>query len=248
MEKKIETVTILVCTPDIDSQITKRCIDSIKKHTNHIRYELLLFENGNLGQFQHPLEVNRVLEIALGDVVVTLDDDVELTHGWLEAMIALAAPDVGIVGCVNLNGRKELRNSIRSCGFYVDYDGNPHHYTQPINKPTAVPYCCSCCWLIVDKSLRFDLRYEKYFQEGDLCLRCWEKGKKVIVSPHSIYHLGQGQMEVLGFTMEQILKASKSDGKRFKTQWIDNGRMAAVYEKIRNVVDVPLPEGYYDAK
>lgn len=235
--------TILVCTPDKESALTKTCLDSLAQYTRGVNYELLLFDNGRFGRFQHAREINRALDIAQGDVFVTLDDDVELTEGWLEAMIEEARPDVGIVSCVNLyyDDRYRPRGSVRSAGVWMDYDGVAHHYQQPIETPIAAPASCSCCWLINDRSLRFDLRYEKYYQESDLCLRCWDQGKKVVIVPRGIYHRGQGQMESLGLDMDQIRAISGLDQQRFKAHWIDNGAMARVYEGIKDLVDIPLP-------
>lgn len=236
------SASILVCTPDVNSDLARRCIESVKLHTKNVPYELLIFENGKFGNFQHPREINRVLDTALGDVVVTLDDDVEVTEGWLEAMMAAAQPDVGIVGCVNLQGGIAEPDRIRSVAVIVQPDGSAVHFRQPITQPVAVPCSCSCCWLINDRSLRFDLRYEKYYQEGDICLASWERGKKVIVVPQGIYHKGQGQMEALGLTRDAITKISNADRDRFIQQWITTGRMEAVYEKIAGVVCTPLPD------
>jgi hypothetical protein len=236
------SATILICTPDVNSELARRCVESVKRHTTGVPYELLIFENGRFGNFQHPREINRVLEVGLGDVVVTLDDDVEVTEGWLEAMLAAATPDVGIVGCVNLQGGAADPDHIRSVAVVVQPDGSAVHYRERITRPVAVPCCCSCCWLINDRDLRFDLRYEKYYQEGDICLASWERGKKVMVVPTGIYHMGQGQMEALGFTRDAISRISAADRGRFVQQWITTGRMQAVYDEIKDLVCTPLPD------
>jgi hypothetical protein len=111
------TATVLVCTPDIDSAITRTCLDSVRKYTTGVPYELLVFENGRFGKFQHPLEVNRALEIAQGDVLVTLDDDVELTEGWLEAMIAAAESDE--IGSCSYSSAISPSSSARS---FIDWN------------------------------------------------------------------------------------------------------------------------------
>lgn len=229
--------TILVCTPDISSDLAQKCIRSVKEHTQ-LPYELLIFENGKFGRFQHPLEINRALEIALGDVVVTLDDDVEVTEGWLEALLELATPDVGLVGNVHLNSRDTAKGTIRHTGGWIALDGSPKHHTEAITDPIAVPYVCSACMLINDKSLRFNLDYKKYFQEAELCLDSWKKGKKVLVSPHRIYHYGSGQMEQLGNSKSEILEASRIDQALFTQRWVDSGAMRALYEEIDEHLDI----------
>jgi hypothetical protein len=234
------TATILVCTPDINSELATTCIESIKQHTPDTHYELLVFENGRFGRFQHPLEINRALEIALGDVVVTLDDDVEVTDGWLEALLDLATPDVGIVGNVHINTRELLRDTIRHAGAYLGADGKAHHYQEPISSPVTVPFVCSACMLINDTSLRFDLTYKKFYQEADLCLKSWRKGKKVMVAPHRIYHYGHGQMESTGSSKEEINASADADRRIFEAKWIETGELERLYAQIRDKVDIPI--------
>ena len=236
-----KSVTILVCTPDVNSRLARRCINSIKKHTPSVDYELLIFDNGGFGSFHHPLEINRALEIARGDALVTIDDDVEVTAGWLEAMLDLAHPDVGIVGCVNLNSRRRARNTVRHAGGWFELDGTAVNHQNSIEKPIAVPFVCSSCSLIADKSLRLSLDYKKYYQEADLCLRCWETGKRVLVSPHRVYHYGQGQMEALGCNRDEILAATAEDLRTFRKNWVQSERLLKLYDRIRTLVDIPLP-------
>ena len=235
--KKPKSATILMCTPDLSSEFAQACIRSVKENTS-IPYELLVFENGKFGRFQHPLEINRAIEIALGDVVVTLDDDVELTEGWLESLMELATPDVGLVGNVHLNSRDTAKGTIRHTGGWIALDGSPKHHTAAITSPIAVPYVCSACMLINDKSLRFNLDYKKYFQEAELCLDSWVKGKKVMVSPHRIYHYGSGQMEQLGNSKSEILQASRVDQELFSRRWVESGAMRSLYEEIDSQLDI----------
>jgi len=236
------TATILVCTPNLYSEHARKCITSIHEHTKGIPYELLIFENGNFGRFQHPHEINRALEIAQGDVVVTLDDDVILTEGWLDSLIALASEDVGIVGNIHLHANKRDYGKVRHAGGWIDLDGAPRHCDSVQEKPIAVPYVCSACMLINDKSLRFCLEYKKFFQEAEFCIESWKKGKKVIVSPHKIYHYGHGQMEVMGMTRDQILEQSAEDRATFCSRWVKTGELKRIYDQIRNDVDIPLPQ------
>ncbi|MCP5046504.1 MAG: glycosyltransferase [bacterium] len=242
--KKISSVTILICTPDINSELTVKCIESVKQHTSDtLNYELLIFENGKFGSFQHPMEINRALEIARGDVLVTLDDDVEVTRGWLKSMIKLAKPDVGVVGCYQLNSQEQKKDTLRHVGGWVDGNGNVFHHTKKIKAPINVPFVGSACFLINDKNLRFSLNYKKYYQEVDLCLRSWEKGKKVVVAPHPIYHYGWGQMINLGYTREDVLDISESDKIIFKKEWIDTGRLFSIYDKIKRDLDLKIDPG-----
>ncbi len=45
-DKHQKSVTILICMPDLYSDLTKKCIESVKQYTKNIDYESLIFENG----------------------------------------------------------------------------------------------------------------------------------------------------------------------------------------------------------
>jgi GT2 family glycosyltransferase len=173
--------------------------------------------------------------------LVTLDDDVELTEGWLVALLDIADDDVGIVGCVHLNSRSRAHGTIRHAGGWIGLDGMPKHHIAEIAEPIAVPYVCSACMLINDTSLRFSLEYEKYFQEAELCLESWQRGEKVLISPHRVYHYGQGQMEALGLKRDEILAQSAVDRATFCRRWIENDRLKLLYARIRDQVGIELP-------
>lgn len=238
-----KSVSILVCTPDIHSNFAQTCIERVKQHTQGARYELLVFENGKLGTFRHATEINRVIDIGHGDAVVLLDDDVEVTPGWLEAMLELAAPDVAVVGCVNVHSREEYATSvanIRQAGGWVDAEGRVISYRENLTGPAFVPFQGSACLLINDLTQRFDANYQKYYFDIDYCFGAWEKNKKVIVSPHKIFHYGAGQMEATGLSPEDIKQASSRDGEIFKNKWIVNNRLARLYEKIENELTISV--------
>lgn len=236
-----KSATILICTPDVNSAITQRCIDSVRRYTT-TPYELLVFENGKFGSFKHAREINRALEVRNGDVFVTLDDDVEVTPGWLEALLALAQPDVGVVGCVHYDAREGNKNNpiIDHAGGIVAIDGSTSHYKQPLAKPATAPFACSACILINDKSLRFDLDYNKYYQDVDLSLQAWEKGKKVVIAPHAIYHYISGQMEMLGYDYQGKLRILAQDLEIFREKWIHNNRLRNLEAAIQGQLDIPF--------
>lgn len=235
-------VSILICTPDVHSQLNQTCLSSIRQHTNGIAYELLLFENGQWGDFNHAHEMNRALETAQGDVLVCLDDDVEVTAGWLNALLALATPDVGIVGCVHWHNpsHTDYREISHSGGTLNLQDGAAVHDTHVIKSPITAPYACSACILINDMSLRFDTAYKKYYHDVDICLASWERGKKVVISPHPIYHTMNGQMQQMGITKEDIQQVSQADLKTFQKKWIDTGRLNQLSLKTRAHMDIAL--------
>jgi len=235
------SVTILVCSPDIDSRLFRESCSSLKAHTK-VKYDLVVHETGKRGYFNHASELNRALASKTGNKFITLDDDVELTPGWDEALLDIADNDTGAVGCVNLNMRQSHKGTTRYVFSVFNNEGNVFPVNDPISEFSYSPYCCSCVMLINDDDVRFSEAYQKYYHEGDLCLELWEKGKVVKVSPHEIYHYGSGTMEELGYKSEDIKSISNSDRLVFKKKWIDTGRLREVYKVIQPLIDYKLPK------
>jgi len=226
-------VSILICTPDINSVFTKRCIESVKKYTKNYKYELILLENGKLHDFNHAREINRALSTSLGDYFITLDEDVELTPNWLDSLIRHSGPDVGVVGCMNLNSNPKNKEKIRYTGTWVDTSGNVHSFAKEIDEPINSPFVCSSCILINNKKIQFDESYKKYYQEVDFCYKLWESGQRVVVAPHAIYHYVEGTLQTMGYDRSRIMELGNEDKKHFKKIWIDTGRMQKLYQRIQ---------------
>ena len=226
-------VSILICTPDIQSEFTKRCTDSVKKYTKGFTYELIYLENGNFHDFNHAREMNRAMSLALGDYFVTLDEDVEVTPNWLESLLACAEDDVGVVGCMNLDSSTNKEDHIRYTGTWFDNNGDVQAFNEKINEPIYSPWVCSCCILINNKKLKFNEKYEKYYFEADFCYRIWESGQRVVVAPHSIYHYTQGTLKTMGHDQSSMTEMILRDRVLFKKIWVETGRMQKLYNQIQ---------------
>lgn len=64
-----------------------RLLDSLAEHTSHIDYEVVIVESGSRVR-DYVGRMNRALHAAAGRIVVGLNDDVEVTAGWLEPLVA----------------------------------------------------------------------------------------------------------------------------------------------------------------
>lgn len=239
--KETGKVSILICSPDFQSSLALRCIESVKRHTTNHNFELILLENGKFGSFSHPSEINRAMSISRGEFFVTLDDDVEVTEGWLDALLDCAKPGVGAVGCINLNLQdNEHKGTIRHVGGFVREDGSVFSYNKEIDKPINCPFVCSSCLLILNQKIEFPTIYEKYYHEAHFCLQNWEAGFEVVVSPHKIYHFGGGTMESLGYSRKDIHSISDRDKEVFLKAWNKSGRLGKLYNKIEKKIPFNL--------
>lgn len=230
--------TVLICTPDMQSEITRRCLDSLFAHTPSDLYKLVVADNQSDAAFCHPHEINKQLDTLDTEFLVCLDDDVILTPGWLESLLAVAENDrsAGAVGCVHLNED----GSINHAGGWIHREGRGEHFRQPLTAVQYVPYVCSACVLFRKNEWRLDEAFKKYWHESEYCLRLWERGMRVAVAPHAVYHLVNRQM-VQKQGRGAVDAARERDRLRFVDTWVNTGRIDALYDKVGTQFTLPEP-------
>ena len=97
--------TSIVIPAKRDSEIIKKCLDSIEKHTKD--YEVIIEENGTYSE-----AVNNGLKKAKGDYIILLHDDCEVTKGWADKLIDCGAFRIG-----------ELDDTLQIYGGYYPNEG-----------------------------------------------------------------------------------------------------------------------------
>jgi hypothetical protein len=234
---------ILICTPDSRSERFKRCYDSLQATTRGITYNLIVRDNRGNKNFNHALEISKTLAVADGDVI-TLDDDVELTGAWLEAMLDAADNETGIVATTEYKTPELLWRR----GWYCDSEGKPLRWNEYIAEPQCVPAVSSCCMLItkqtrhpgMNRYVAPYLGYKKYYFDPDMCLCCWRQGLQVKVIPERCIHCGQGAILESGVNVAPILNQDRA---LFKTRWLDSG----IYDNMKREFTGVWPKGITNA-
>ena len=234
----MKKVTILVCTPDMGSETTRQCLDSLFAHTPSDLYKLVIADNLGDPTFSHPHEINNQLKTLDTDYLVCLDDDVVLTAGWLEALLKVAEsdPSVGAVGCMHLNADGSINHS----GGWIHREGRSEHFRRLLSSTKFVPYVCSACVLIRKTPMSFDETFSKYWHEGEFCLRLWEAGFRVAVAPHQVYHLANQQM-LQQHGKEAVQTARERDRAVFIKKWVETGRIDKLYDSIGHQLTLATP-------
>jgi len=147
------------------------------------------------------LNCNAAAQHARGQLLLLLNNDVQVTRGWLGALVDClrSSPDVGAVGprivypsgwlqeagtSLHRNGTSEM------IGLNGDPDAPQFGYTRDVD------YCSGACLLVkvVDFEALggFDTRYAPaYCEDSDLCMRLRESGKRIVYCAEStvIHHL-----------------------------------------------------------
>ncbi len=213
-EVEIVTVDILVVTYNACDAL-ERCIRSIQRNTSPEMYRLTVVDNASSDGTRALLkrlgsEVNAVFaEANLGfskganlaaslsrsEWVVFLDDDVEVTPGWLDGLVAHTEKEdgLGIVTCKVLypNG------SIFSAGYFPKQTISIGHGELDHGQHNVLRYCDAFpgpVWLVSRKVFRRVGGFEEaYFpcqyEDVDFCLKVREAGLPILYDgSHSVVH------------------------------------------------------------
>jgi O-antigen biosynthesis protein len=139
---------------------------------------------------------NRGVEIAQGEYVVILNNDIILTDGWLQAMldVFLQHKNVGMVGAKLIYPDGVLQEA----GGIVWRDGSAWNVgrNDDANKPEynylrEVDYCSGACLMLRREFWNtlggFDERYvPAYYEDTDLAFRVRDAGLRVMVQPRAV--------------------------------------------------------------
>jgi len=191
---------------------TFKCLQSLLEHTK-IPYEVIVVDNASSVDTSQMLAAmegiqvirnqdnkgfvvacNQGAEAGEGNYYLFLNNDTEVTRGWLEAMLKPFEDErVGIVGAklIYPDGRlQEAGNIIWEDGTGWNYGRGDDPDLPQYSYMKEVDYCSAAC-LLIRKNLwlklgGFDHRYAPaYYEDTDLCFAARQQGYKVIYQPEA---------------------------------------------------------------
>jgi GT2 family glycosyltransferase len=190
-----------------------------------VRDELVSMAPGRVRVLDYPYPFNYSEKVNLGvvharaDLVVTLNDDTEIvTPDWLETMVGLLAPDVGMVG-------PQLRyedGTLQHLGLHVS--GGHVHHTGAGEPPDALgPF--SAYWLerevsgltgacVLFPRAAFDAvgglspQLPVNFNDVDFCFKLLDAGYRLLVTPHAVvsHFESRSRPRIVGRSEEELLR------------------------------------------
>ena len=141
-------------------------------------------------------------QAARGSILIFLNNDTQVTDGWMDALVEAAQkPKVGVAGAKLLYANGTIQHA--GIEFINGLPDHPHRHA-PGDAPAANQFreldmVTGACFLMHrDLFLQlagFDETYRNGVEDVDLCLRARAAGWKVVYEPKSVvYHL-EGQSE-----------------------------------------------------
>jgi GT2 family glycosyltransferase len=201
-------------------RLTLECLASILQRTKGVRYEVIVINDASSDDTRDllPLITNLVYlenaenrgylstcnvaaEHARGTYVIFLNNDVQVSHGWLRALLESFAEhdSVGAVGAKVLfpDGRLQEAGALINPDGTTRFVGLGDDPARPrYNYAREIDYCSGVC-LMLRKDLffqvgGFDERFAPaYYEDVDLCLRLRARGLRVLYNPDAVivHHL-----------------------------------------------------------
>ncbi len=267
--------------------VTYNCLASLLLAPNDASYEVIVVDDGSKDQttgirsLVEGIEYvrndkaqgfvkacNRGAELARGDYIVMLNNDTEVSAGWIDELLHVfeAFEGVGLAGAklVYPNG------ALQEAGGIVWSNGQPWNYGRSgnakdprYNYVRQVDYLSGACIMLpalLWKELGgFDEDFAPaYFEDTDLAFRVREKGYKTVYTPFSeVVHyegVSSGTSTETGMKRYQLVNQPK-----FKARWAEayrnNGRLGQQIDLIKDrnviyralVIDALTPQPDRDA-
>jgi len=247
--------------------LLRRCLDSIFENTRG-EYRVCVVDQGSTDGTRNYLRElgERVDHIAteenLGFVhgnnlvmdrygdcdVLLLNNDTQVTPGWLDALIqrAYSAEDIGIVGAklIYPDGRLQAAGGEMfkdASGREIGKHDDPDRYIY--NQVRDVDYCSGACLFVkratLDATGPFDTRFAPaYWEDTDLCFSARKAGFRVVYEPSATVIHHEGASFGAPHRRSKSTELQETNKPKFIAKWKHE-----LAKQRANVFDIPRVEG-----
>ncbi|MEK3772592.1 glycosyltransferase [Paenibacillus sp. FSL R5-0887] len=224
-------------------QYTKACIESIRQYTPKGTYQLIVVDNlstdgtrdwladqmdiltiFNEENVGFPKGCNQGIEIATGDNILLLNNDVLVTQNWLSLMndCLYSSNDIGAVGPVSNSayGDQEINATYTTLDEMWDYANNYNIITAPDweQKIKLIGFCMLIRKDVVEQiGLLDEIFSPGMCEDGDYSLRIIQAGYKLMVCRNIfIHHFGSTSFGEMPEQRQQLWARNRQ---RFVEKW-----------------------------
>lgn len=239
-------ISIIVVTYN-NLQLTQACLASLAQHCREVRHEIIVVDNAssdgspeflagwaseapgrhlimNAGNRGFAAANNQGLAVARGDYLVLLNNDTEVTSGWLQAMLNHLKhdPSVGMIGPVTNNIGNEARIPIR----YKDSQSMQQkarrytlaHLGERFTIRTLAFFCVMMRRQVYATAGPLDEAFGLgFFEDDDYCRRVQQAGWKVVCAEDAfVHHQLSASFNKLGKERQALLEKNR---KIYEAKW-----------------------------
>ncbi len=150
----------------------------------------------------YPAAINQGLAVAKGDTICLLNNDTEVTAGWLDPMLMVLRGGYGMVGPCSDNVSGEQGSG----GFGVMGVGDPNAIVY-YDASRLVGFCLLMKRAVLDKIGGLDERFGiGNFDDDDYCIRAQLAGFYLAIVRNSfVHHVGGATFRAEGIDYQKLL-------------------------------------------
>ncbi|WP_135553102.1 glycosyltransferase family 2 protein [Paenibacillus cymbidii] len=225
------------------NDLLAECIAAIRTHT-HTPYELIVVDNGSSDgttawcrtQKQltlvsmpsnrgFPSACNAGLRLAVGDVLLLMNNDVVVGRNWLDNLLrALASrADIGMVGPMTnyVSGRQFREADYESMAQFQQAAesfnrSDPQRWSE---TKRLVGFCLAFKRELAERIGYLDERFSPgHYEDDDYCYRARRTGYRLLIAGDTIVH-HHGSSSFRKLAPERIVKLIDSNWRKFMDKW-----------------------------
>lgn len=259
------SIVIVACN---NLELTRMCVDSIRRYTDPGTYEIIVVDNGSTDGTTQWLKRQKDLKIIsngdnLGFVrgcnqgireagendVLLLNNDTVATRNWLANLrrCLYSSPDIGAVGAVTnyCSNHQAVPVNYRSIEEMQDFAGrnnisNPQRWEERLR---LVAYCLLIKGDAIKKvGLLDELFSPGNYEDDDYSLRLLQAGYRLMLC-HDVFlhHFGSATFRGDPVRFTALLK---ENGKKFEQKWgFNSSHHTLIRQEIVQLMDKPGPPG-----
>jgi GT2 family glycosyltransferase len=206
----------------VDNASKPDTVRMLKKYQNNPEIKLILnkenygFAKGN----------NIGTQLATGDYIILLNNDILATPGWIERLVFHASGNnIGLVGPVTNSIGNEAKIDIE-----YDYTNQrqmekrvskytSRHWGETINLNNLAAFCWICPKSVYDKIGDLDERFGRgMFEDDDYCYRIKKAGYQILCAEDVfIHHFGGASFKKI--VTQEYIDLFESNKKKFEDKW-----------------------------